>query len=242
MTGLLDWTTLSDDPNNRDAKRFVRSRLLAVRQIHMDTDLLGYIVRAAQGKRVLDIGVVSHAARYFDDPGWRHERIRQVAAYCLGIDILEQLVRELRDRGYNVRCIDATSDVDMADRFDLVFIGDVIEHVENAVALLRFAGRHLAPGGRLLVATPNPFSRKFFRRFRREGLPMVNLDHVSWITPTMALELGRRAGLALHAYHLIKPIAPWKQRLKRLVWRFTPPDYTFPDFLFEYSVTPAVAR
>jgi SAM-dependent methyltransferase len=236
MTDFFDWTTLSDDPNNRDAMRIVRSRLLAARQIHMDTDLLAYVSRAVAHKRVLDIGVVEHAARYFEAPAWRHGHIRSAAQYCLGVDILEPLVNELNARGFNVRCVDATSDADLGERFDIVFIGDVIEHVDNATALLRFAGRHLAPGGRLLVSTPNPFSRKFFRRFRREGIALANLDHVSWITPTLALELGRRSGLVLCAYHLIKPIAPLKRLFKKIAWRFTPPDYTFPDYVYEFRV------
>jgi 2-polyprenyl-3-methyl-5-hydroxy-6-metoxy-1,4-benzoquinol methylase len=60
------------------------------------------------------------------------------------LDILAPLVEELRGRGFNVRCVDATSDADLGERFEIVFAGDVIEHVDNAVALLRFAGRHLA--------------------------------------------------------------------------------------------------
>lgn len=236
MTQILDWTRLSDDPNNSEAKRLVKRRLLAVRQIHMNMDLTQYVLDAAKGKRVLDIGVAAHAARYIDDPDWRHGKIHAVATRCLGVDILESLVRDLQTKGYDVRCVDATSEADLGERFDVVFIGDVIEHVDNPAALLRFATRHLAPGGRLLVATPNPFSRKFYRRFRRDGVVMINLDHVAWFSQTMALELGRRAGVALHAYHLVKPIAPWKQPLKRLAWRYRAPEYTFPDFLFEYRV------
>lgn len=236
MSQMIDWTQLSDDPNNSEAKRLVKRYLLAARQIHMNMDLTQYVLEAATGLRVLDVGVAAHAARYINDPGWRHARIHAVAARCVGVDILESLVKELRARGYDVRCVDATSQADLEERFDLVFIGDVIEHVDNPAALLRFAGRHLAPAGRLLVATPNPFSRKFYRRFRRDGLVMTNLDHVAWFSQTMALELGRRAGLVLHAYHLVKPIAPWKQPLKRLAWRYFAPEYTFPDFLFEYRV------
>ncbi len=241
MTDQIDWTKLSDDPNDSETKQLVKRSLLAARRVHMDHDLTNYVLEAAAGKRVLDIGIVSHTANYISDPNWRHAKIRDVAAHCLGIDILEDLVGDLKSKGYNVRCVDATSEADLGERFDLVFAGDVIEHVDNAVALLRFAKRHLGPDGRLLVTTPNPFSRKFFRRFRREGVAMINLDHVTWLTPTMALELGRRAGLALHAYHLVKPIAKWKQPLKRFVWRFVPPEYTFGDFLFEFRVPQAPA-
>ncbi|MBL8480432.1 MAG: methyltransferase domain-containing protein, partial [Sterolibacteriaceae bacterium] len=165
MTTPLDWTTVSDDPNNREAKAAVRTWLKTAQTVHTGNDLLGHIEGLVRGKRVLDIGVVSHSARYFDLPDWRHGRIHRAAAYCVGIDILEPLVADLNTRGFNVRCVDATSEADLGERFDLVFIGDVVEHVDNAVLLLKFAARHLAPGGRLFVTTPNPFSRKFFRQF-----------------------------------------------------------------------------
>lgn len=232
----LDWTTVSDDPNNRAAKAAVRAWLPQARRVHTDTDLLGHIERLVTGKRVLDIGVVSHSARYFDLPDWRHGRIHKAAAYCLGLDILEPLVAELNARGFNVRCMDATSEADIGERFDVVFIGDVVEHVDNAVLLLKFAARHLAPGGRLYVTTPNAFSRKFFRQFMREGVIVVNLDHVAWITPTMAMELARRAGIRLAAYHLVKPFSAFALLLKRLIgWKREPVEFSFPDYLYEFA-------
>ena len=132
---------------------------------------------------------------------------------------------------------DATSDADLGERFDIVFLGDVIEHVDNPVALLRFGGRHLAPNGRILVSTPNPFSRKFYRRFRRHGTPIVNLDHCAWFTPTTALELARRAELALIAYHLAKPFTGIRRFYHHLVWRFTPLEYSFPNYIFEFALS-----
>ena len=139
----FDWTRISDDPNNREAKAEARILLPRLRKIHTDTDLTGYVERAAAGKRVLDIGMAAHSLRHVDNPDWRHGKIARVAARCLGIDILESLVELIRQRGFDVRLVDATSDTDMGERFDLVFIGDVIEHVDNPAALLRFAGRHL---------------------------------------------------------------------------------------------------
>lgn len=235
MSKPLDWTSVSDDPNNREAKAAVRTWLRAVRQVHTDSDLLDHIEGLVRDKRVLDIGVVSHSARYFDRLDWRHGRIHKAAAYCVGIDILEPLVAELNSRGFNVLCMDATSEADLGERFDVVFIGDVVEHVDNPVLLLKFAARHLATGGRLFVTTPNPFSRKFFRQFRNEGVMVVNLDHIAWITPTLAMELARRADIALAAYHLVKRFAPFALFVKRLIgWRMEPVEYSFPDFLYEF--------
>lgn len=239
----FDWTRISDDPNDPAAKTRMRALLKRLRKVHTDIDLTGFVERAVAGRRLLDIGVVSHSARYFDEPGWRHGRLAKAAGYCLGIDIIESLVGELNERGFNVRCVDATSETDLGERFDVVFLGDVMEHVDNPSALLRFAGRHLASGGRILAATPNPFSRKFVRQFMRQGVMVVNLDHMAWFTPTMAIEIARRNGLELTAYHLIKPIGGLTLVIKKLAWRMamTPVEYSFPDYLFEFSVQPSAS-
>lgn len=234
------WPQLSDDPNHKPSYRAVAEWLPTVRRVHVDTDLLGFVERQVSGRSVLDIGVVEHAANYFEKPSWRHARIARAARTCLGIDILEPLVEQVRQRGFNVRCVDATSDADLGERFEVVFIGDVIEHVNNPVALLTFAGRHLAPGGRILASTPNPFCRKFLRQFRRRGTMVVNLDHIAWITPTMAMELARRSQLELTAYHLVKPIRGLSAWWKRLTWRWLEPvEYSFSNYLYELALPPS---
>lgn len=234
MSDTPDWTSVSDDPNSSAAKALVRDWLARARRLHLDLDVLSFVEARVRGERVLDIGVVEHSARYFDQPGWRHGRISRAAAYCLGVDILAPLVDELRQRGFNVRCVDAISEADLGERFGVVFAGDVIEHVDSAVALLKFAGRHLAENGRIYVTTPNPFSRKFYRQFQRERVMVTNLDHVAWISPTMALELGRRAGLRLEAYHLAKRYSGPNRAVHRFLWQFTAAEYAFPDFIYEF--------
>jgi 2-polyprenyl-3-methyl-5-hydroxy-6-metoxy-1,4-benzoquinol methylase len=47
----------------------------------------------------------------------------------------------------------------LADRkFDTVICGELIEHLEDPYAFLRDVSRHIAPGGRLVITTPNPLS------------------------------------------------------------------------------------
>lgn len=228
------WPELSDDPNDKPAQRAVAAWLQAIRRVHVDTDLTGFVEGELRGKTVLDIGVVEHAANYFERPSWRHARIAKVAKSCVGIDILAPMVEELRRRGFDVRCVDATSSADLGQRFEAVFIGDVLEHVNDPVALLAFAARHLEPGGRIWASTPNPFCRKFLRQFRRRGVIIVNLDHLAWITPTMAMELARRSGLELAGVHLVKPIRGLERLWKRFTWRFFEPvEYSFSNYLYE---------
>jgi len=231
----LDWTRLSDDPNNPAAKQAVRAYLRSARRVHTEVDLMGFLEPRVKGKAVLDIGVAEHSLRYVERPEWRHGRIARLARRCVGVDILEELVRELNQRGFNIVCVDATSERDLGERFELAFIGDVLEHVNDPTRLLRFAARHLAPGGRIFASTPNPFSRKWYKRFRADGTAIANLDHVAWITPTQAMEIARRAGVRLAAYHLIKRYSPAGRALHRLVWRFSPLEWSFPDFVYEFA-------
>lgn len=159
---MIDWTLISDDPNSSEAKHKMLVRLLEMQVVHSDDDIDSFLHKAVAGKRVLDIRFAGHTQEHMDSGAFRHARIAKAASYCLGIDILEALVESMAAAGYNTKTVDATSDADLGERFDVVVNGDVIEHVENPVALIRFSARHLSPGGRILVITPNAFSQKFF--------------------------------------------------------------------------------
>ena len=47
---MIDWTKLTDDPNNRAAKEEVRRYLLSVRRLHTDVGLLEFIENLVEGK------------------------------------------------------------------------------------------------------------------------------------------------------------------------------------------------
>lgn len=193
------WRELSVEPNDPLVQQYLRDTLLKARKGRVDPN--GYFLSEfVRGCSVLDIGVVGHSIERSYEPRWKHNLIREVATRVVGIDILEQPVLDLRNRGYDVRLVDATSDLDMGERFDRVVIGDVIEHVDNPISLLRFASRHLESGGRIICTTPNPFYIGNILDILRNGLFIANAEHITWITPTMALEIAHRSGLRLHSY------------------------------------------
>ena len=51
MNTPLDWTTVSDDPNNREAKAAVRAWLKTAQRVHADNELLGHIEGLVAGRR-----------------------------------------------------------------------------------------------------------------------------------------------------------------------------------------------
>lgn len=153
-------------------------------------------------RSVLDVGAV--------DPGaelagrlWKHRFIARWARRAVAVDNDLAGVRAMREEGFDARLVDATGTASIGERFDTVWVGDVVEHVDDPVALLRFARRHKRSDGVVLMKTPNPHFWKYVLRGVR-GTFVSNIDHVNWVSPSMALELGRRAGIRLERYWAVQ--------------------------------------
>jgi SAM-dependent methyltransferase len=200
---MTHWRTLSRDPNAPEVRAYLRDTLLSRRGDRIP-DARAFLEQFTAGRSVLDIGVVQHTLGKADSPDWRHGILKRNARRLVGVDILAPEVAALNARGFDVRLVDATSDADLGERFDRVVVGDVIEHVDDPVRLLRFGARHLTPDGRMLVTTPNPFFLGYLLAGLREKTFVANAEHVTWITPSMALELAHRAGIDLVAYHHVQ--------------------------------------
>lgn len=102
-----------------------------------------YILSAVKGKRVLDIGCVAK-----DQLLELHRQIKHQASECIGMDIIpaEGVVQG-----------DAQN-FDFDQPFDVIVVGEVIEHLGDVRGLISSAERNLVAGGRLIVTTPNAFS------------------------------------------------------------------------------------
>src|SRR5579871_3078132 len=100
---------------------------------------------AGRGGALLDIG---------SGQGALVEEATRLGYTAMGVDRCEPLVRKARARGVRVEC-GTIDDVDGAERFDVVTMMDVIEHVPEPRRLVAAAHRLLKPRGRLVVYTPN---------------------------------------------------------------------------------------
>lgn len=85
-----------------------------------------------------------------------------------GVDIAAPPVRVARDQGFDARVGSLADQCFPEASFDVVSLWDVIEHVEDPVALLREIRRVLKPGGTLLLETPD------------EGTPLRLAARVAW--------------------------------------------------------------
>jgi len=231
----LNWTQISDDPISREVLQPIAHELKRLRKSR--SCYFDWIDEFVTSRSVLDIGVVEHDIGHIELPTWKHNYIKERASHILGIDIVPEGIDLLKSRGYNVRLADATSEEDLGERFERVVIGDVIEHVNSPVRLLQFAGRHLVRGGVILVSTPNPYWIKHILCTFVSGTLVTNADHISWISPSAALELGRRAGLCLREYWLLRQGKVYAKRALLDLLNFIAPNSELlaSKFLYVYS-------
>lgn len=215
LMSAINWKEISLEPNSPLVRAAVRKDLESRRRPRC-FDKRELVRRFVLGHSVLDVGVVAHSLEESEADHWLHGQIKGWARELVGVDILEAECAKLRARGYDVRSVDAAGEGNLGLRFERVVLGDVIEHVDNAVKLMKFAGRHLTPGGFVLVTTPNPWYLAHIYETICFGAHVGNVDHVSWIAPANVREVGYRAGLELLEYQHIQVPAGcggWKLRI-----------------------------
>ena len=160
-----------------------------------------------RGKTVLDIGpaeLVGTSNRHKLEKTWLHARIKSVAAHVVGLEKNPEQVEALTRLGYNIVQGDAES-FDLGAQFDVVFAGELIEHLSNPGLFLECAKRHLKPDGVLLLTTPNRFSAAHFvSAFMRNRIPEYEkaiAKHVCYFDENSLRDLLIRHGFSGIAVH-----------------------------------------
>ena len=109
-----------------------------------------FAARLARRKRVLDVGCGA---------GYGTAELAQTAREATGLDVSVEAVEYAQTHYERVNVpfeVGSATEMPFADAsFDLVVAFEVIEHLENWQQLLTEARRVLAPGGQLVVSTPN---------------------------------------------------------------------------------------
>ncbi len=109
-----------------------------------------YARELAKGKRVLDAGC---------GEGFGTVTLADVAASVVGVDYSEDAIASCRKSWSkpNLRFerVNLTEPGDFSETFDLVLNFQVLEHIEDELPFLEGLKKRLAPGGRLMLTTPN---------------------------------------------------------------------------------------
>lgn len=124
-----------------------------------------------EGKRVIEVGPAELVGTINREKfeRWIHGRISQVASKLIGIEKSPEQVAALSELGYDIREGDA-EEFEVKEDVDVVLAGEVIEHLSNPGRFLECAWRHLPPGGKLVLTTPNRFCIDKITRVLRSGV------------------------------------------------------------------------
>jgi len=189
-------------------------------------DKFSYIQNFVKGKKVLDVGVVSHEV-HFSEKWYRntflHGFLCESAQSVTGIDIEEKGVKELQERGYNVIVADAEN-MGLHDTFDVIVAGELIEHLANPGNFIKGAYKNLREEGLLILTTPNPFNlKRCIYGFLGKQL-MINPEHTCWFDVQTLCQLCGRFGFELveyrYAYHIKPHWDRWLRVMLKLIYRF----------------------
>ncbi len=154
-------------------------------------------VRAAvAGRKVLDLGCVCHNLDNTQGPDWLHGIVKAHAREVVGVDYLEDEVDALRRCGYNVVCANVET-MDLDETFEVIVAGDLIEHLSNFGLFMETLVRHLAPGGVVLLSTPNPVNLLRMVGVLLRGGAGANSEHTCWFTAQVLQQLAARYGFVV---------------------------------------------
>lgn len=159
-----------------------------------EDEVLRTIFPLIKGQDVLDIGCVEHTLEVqHKERIWVHDFLREHASHVTGIDIQRQDIETLQSRGYDVSCQNAEN-FHFDKKFDVIFAGELIEHLSNPGFFLESCREHLKENGLLIVTTPNAFSiTRFLHAIKGyTNDPVVNDEHAYWFSPTVLKQLLSR--------------------------------------------------
>jgi methionine biosynthesis protein MetW len=152
------------------------------------------IVGAGNGMRALDVGCArGHLLKELELRGWK----------CTGIDTDATDVAACIARGLVVFDVDINTDFPVSlGSFDLVVLGDVLEHLPDPLRVLRRVHSLLNPGARIVVSVPNfahvsVRAQLLFGRFRYSTRGILDNTHLRFFTRRTALELLTDSGFTI---------------------------------------------
>ncbi len=150
-----------------------------------------------KNKIVLDVGCYAEIGELINNenkPRWIHGFLKKYAKEVIGIDITKDKIDILKKQGYDVYCQSAET-FKFNKKFDVIFAGDVIEHLSNPGLFLDSSWKHLKKNGLLIITTPNVFALNYkiggLIRLLNNDLK-VHPEHTLWFSPTVIKSLLNR--------------------------------------------------
>lgn len=142
-----------------------------------------YLIEQCKNKRVLHVGCTCYPAffRLYENGDLLHIMLSSVTNELLGIDIVNDEITVLKNAGYSVEFMDAKNIDKLSSNyeFDVILLGDIIEHDSNPGLILEASKTVLSKNGLMIISVPNAFGIvRFLKTFFQ--YEQVHCDHVAY--------------------------------------------------------------
>ena len=180
------------------------------------------------GKTVLEFGCVGMGEDdEYGGVNWIHGRAKAVAKKIVGLDMNKEGIERLKEKGYDVRLQNVEEKFDLKEKFDVVLVEEVLEHLNNVGMAFENIRRHLKKDGLLIITTPNAHALSFFlqRLFRNEISGVSITDHVLWYDENTLKTLLKRYNFEVQEIWYVQPlpvVRTFKSRIINFIFSFFP--------------------
>ena len=152
--------------------------------------------------KVLDVGCGS---------GTVAKKIQEAGHTVKGIDFSEEALKRAKERGIDTAQCNLDEGIpEPSDSYDVVWEGDIVEHVFDPIGLLKESARVLKPGGHLMVTIPNDVGlvsriKMLFGISHQEQMYMTSgfYKHHTFFTPRLIRFMLQKAGFRIVRFHKI---------------------------------------
>jgi hypothetical protein len=178
---------------------------------------LEFVVKLCEGKQIIHLGCADHK-EIIDDKikknQWLHKLLTEHAAKCIGVDNNIEALEHIKKIGYtNVYAADITHDALLpeiiAQKWDYMILGEIIEHISDPAAFLNaLRMKYAGYVGKIILTTPHAFRYKNFTRAAFNHQEIINSDHRFWFTPFTLAKIAVDAGLSPEEFWLVENLKP----------------------------------
>ena len=168
---------------------------------------------------VLDVGFWGQGIR-IDSDSWPHRLLKERCKDLYGLDISFDKKSFPSD---HYQMVSAEKFV-FPLKFDVIFAGDLIEHLSNPGLFLESCLNNLKPEGRLVITTPNTFNLFNLAEKITKTEPTVNHDHTVYFNQKVLAQLLGKNGFEVTAVDFIYTLdyklkESWKKKFLNVVYR-----------------------
>ena len=203
-------------PEQMENKRYKASDFgtISMEENLMLEMLRRYASEKKQPLKVLDIGCGS---------GTIAKKIEDYGHAVKGIDFSEEALKRAKERGIEtIQCNLDEGIPEASDSYDIVWEGDIVEHVFDPIGLLKESARVLKKDGMLLLTIPSDVGiisriKMLFGISHQEQMYMTSgfYKHHTFFTPRLIQFMLRKAGFEIVQFHKILNIGK-RYRIKYL--------------------------